>query len=128
MAEMFCNAALFSCEQWNPEQEIYLFWNFPFHIHMIKEWEFQKKILLSTWLFLYITWFAPLWKISRGHIIMVPDKTPQIFKKYILEKNSATKVLAIYFNNHLIWCIILLLDMYHICDPEFSLPILLKQL
>ena len=32
---------------------------------------------------------------------MVPDKTPQISKKYILEKNSATKVLAIYFNNHL---------------------------
>ena len=32
---------------------------------------------------------------------MVPDKTPQVFKKYILEKNSATKDLAIYFNNHL---------------------------
>ena len=32
---------------------------------------------------------------------MVPDKTPQISKKYILEKNPATKVLGIYFNNNL---------------------------
>ena len=71
------------------------------HSHKKRISKFQKKILLSTWLFLYITWFAPLWKISRGHIIMVPDKTPQISKKYILEKNPATKVLGIYFNNNL---------------------------
>ena len=62
----------------------------------------KKKLLLSTHpIFLCLTWFTPLWKISRSHIIMVPDKTPQIFKNYILEKNPATKVLGIYFNNHL---------------------------
>ena len=99
MAEMICNCC--SLILWTMKsivRNIYTILKISLpHSHDKRAGISKKKLLFST----RLIWFAPLWKISHGHIIMVPDKTPQIFKRYILEKNPATKVLGIYFNNHL---------------------------